>query len=333
MRFLNPYLLSLVFGSLFLVRADAASNESAQWIRRPSDVYPTPRYEPFRLETIASDKGRLIGTVGFGERLETRPAAVEGELTPDDLFWLNVTAQVANDTEAEWKTIGEAENRKEGTAISVPTDNPKRLLYVDLDEFRPYLGKLSFGRIVLKNGQAAVFRMADLLTPESKTESNGSKSNDWEKSLVNGYNLGPLTKAPFAVVGVKGAGNHVEAVCSYGYVEGHSTEIEGIRTADGGFWPYVSAEVSNELEGTWKAIGQISHNGEPATFTVRPAGAVPNPLDSTLIFVDMDVFRPMIGKFKYGRVVLKSGVAAAFELKELLPETNDVFRQPRADSK
>jgi hypothetical protein len=333
MKSVKSFILLLVFALMFFARADVVSSDSTQWIRRPSDVYPTPRYEPFRLETIASDKGRLIGTVGFGERQKTRPPAVEGELTPDDLFWLNVTAQVANDTEGEWKTIGEAENRKEGTAISVPTDNPKRLLYVDLDVFRPYLGKVSFGRIVLKNGQAVVFRMADLVTPESKTESNGSNSNDWERSLVNGNDLGPLTKAPFAVVSVKGAGNHVEAVCGYGYVEGHSTEIEGTRTADGRFWPYVSAEDSNEPERTWKAIGQISHSGEPATFTVRPAGAVPNPLDSTLLFVDMDVFRPMIGKFRYGRVVLKSGVAAAFELKELLPETNDVFRQPRADSK
>ena len=37
------------------------------------------------------------------------------------------------------------------------------------------------------------------------------------------------------------------------------------------------------------------------------------------LMVDLDAFRPMIGKFKYGRIALKTGEAVVFKLEKLLP--------------
>jgi hypothetical protein len=81
------------------------------------------------------------------------------------------------------------------------------------------------------------------------------------------------------------------------------------------FWPYVRLEVSNDLEEGWTVIGS-SPPGTGGTDTVvlmypdRAAYVEHSAPASLTCRVDLTPFRAFIGKFKYGRVVLRSGGAS-----------------------
>jgi hypothetical protein len=89
--------------------------------------------------------------------------------------------------------------------------------------------------------------------------------------------------------------------------------IEGTRMRNGTFWPIVSLQVANDLTGHWRTIGRSSSREKVARLAIQSNGTT-EPL-----YVDLDAFRPMMGKFKYGRVALKSGEEAIFKLEDLLP--------------
>jgi hypothetical protein len=92
-----------------------------------------------------------------------------------------------------------------------------------------------------------------------------------------------------------------------------SVTIGGRKDADGVFWPDVISQVKNEATGTWETLSEPLSHGRPASITVGPGEFHQD------LMVSLDVFKPMIGKYKFGRVVLKTGEAAVFELKDLLP--------------
>ena len=89
--------------------------------------------------------------------------------------------------------------------------------------------------------------------------------------------------------------------------------IEGTRTKDGIFWPYVTSEVKDEKTGLWSTLPAPSWNGTPETVAIKPEKSC---LEMQVV---LDHFKAFIGKQKYGRVVLKTGEAATFELKHLSP--------------
>jgi hypothetical protein len=87
--------------------------------------------------------------------------------------------------------------------------------------------------------------------------------------------------------------------------------IEGTES-EGTFWPDVICQVTNDAEGKWETIATISH-GHSQAIAVAPGEAKFN------LTVGLDIFQPLIDKYRLGRVVLKTGEAATFELKDLLP--------------
>jgi hypothetical protein len=111
--------------------------------------------------------------------------------------------------------------------------------------------------------------------------------------------------------------------------------INGTKTADKKFWPNVEAQITNGAtpsEWKWRNIGQPPTWEKPSKLIVDPVNA-----DSTSpeksVYVDMDIFKPFIGKATYGRIVLPNGRWSMFELKDLLPSTLEtkgtIFRQQR----
>ena len=105
------------------------------------------------------------------------------------------------------------------------------------------------------------------------------------------------------------------------------------------FWPYARLEVSNELEGGWTAIGSsppgtdgteavVLMYPDRAAYVDRSAPASPG------CEVDLTPFRELIGKFQYGRVVLRSGgTSQTIVLTDLLPpETSPTTVAPSGDT-
>jgi hypothetical protein len=292
---------SFVLPSGYPVLADS-------WIGSVRGV--SKKYEPFIIETVGEADGHLTATASYsdyrGKDVSHLPVTIEGVQTSDDSFWPHVTAQVSNDPGREWKAIGSTKRNGEPATVTLDRNRPNIWLHLDLDCFRPMIGKFRYGKVTLRNGQTAMFDMKDLLP-------RNGPPHAWNVELLHSE-PDPLIKRPFAIAGVDSMGEDLRAVCAYVDVGSTSTaSIEGRQTPDGLFWPYVIAQVASDYEGIWKTIGEPPSLGRPITLSIK-SGDV-----NTQLVVDLEVFRPMIGKFRYGRIVLKNGKVAEFELKYLLP--------------
>ena len=87
--------------------------------------------------------------------------------------------------------------------------------------------------------------------------------------------------------------------------------IEGRVAENGTFWPHVEIQVSNDRNGEWKTIAPLATDGPSSTVTLYPGLVVSN------LTVNFDVLKPLIDKYRFGRVVLRSGDTAIFELSDL----------------
>jgi hypothetical protein len=98
-------------------------------------------------------------------------------------------------------------------------------------------------------------------------------------------------------------------------------KIEGAKTPDGKFWATVEAQVTSGATPSawrWKAVGKPPVRGEPSQLLVEPVTKV-SPPNLKNVFVDLDIFKPFIGKETYGRIFLPNGRWSMFELNDLLP--------------
>ncbi len=122
------------------------------------------------------------------------------------------------------------------------------------------------------------------------------------------------SSAALSMAGVsKGIDAHLWGFCTYCNYSSTLRAIEGVEGKDGNFHPTIVSQVSNKTDGKWKTIRSAAVPGKPATVTVPPKSR------SQMFYVNMDAFVPLIGKFEYGRVLLKTGEKVELELTELHP--------------
>jgi hypothetical protein len=130
--------------------------------------------EPFVLEVWSGDDdGHVYGLCMYFNG-KSVAATIEGTETPDGNFYPQVSNQVADvERGGQWKTI-EAPASPPGKAATriVQPEQASRSLRVELDVFRPFIGKGKCGRLLLKSGESAVFQIDDLQPPEKMTESS-----------------------------------------------------------------------------------------------------------------------------------------------------------------
>jgi hypothetical protein len=261
------------------------------------------------METVAEGGGHIVATASYREYRDKKeshlPATVEGVQTPDDEFWPRVTAQVASDIKGEWTILEPSPQTGDDATVTLNWKSANAWLHLNLDIFRSMIGKFKYGKVTLTNGQAAAFEMENLLPPAVPPHA-------WDMTV--NFLEGDPPNLPFAVVEINSLGEDLLAVCEYLDEEGTAaTSINGTQTPDGHFWPYVIAQIATDYNGVWKTIGRPPNVGKQATVSIPPKD-----VDAKL-YIDLEIFRPFIGKFRYGRVILEIGKAAPFELHNLLP--------------
>jgi hypothetical protein len=101
--------------------------------------------------------------------------------------------------------------------------------------------------------------------------------------------------------------------------------IEGTKTADGLFWPKVRLEVRKTRKAKWTQLATSVNEGQRASVTIEP-----NAINFDLT-VNLDAFKLFLGKYESGRIVLNTGRASEFELKDLLPPEQEA-QPPKDDS-
>jgi hypothetical protein len=266
------------------------------------------------VETLAIEDGRLVGTAEYEYLIRGHLATIEGVLTQDGRFWPVVTAQVRADPHAEWKTLEPSPIAGKPATFPVQTDSTKLLLYLDLEVFRPYIGNRECGRLVLENGEAASFKLEDLQALRDGKEPFDLKRGWSVESIGGGAIPTPYAKPPLVVAGISESETGLVADCRFLPIDGKtSVTVVGTKAVDGKLWLTAVAQVASDYRGVWMTVGKSTGPGEVAEIRLSTDNIEANWL------VDFNVFRPWVGKYRYGRVVLHNGMSAAFELKELLP--------------
>lgn len=170
---------------------DPAAN--AEWskesfIRRIGPGMSSSAAPQLVLDSVVWNGERLRGNCTY-HNTGSYPVVVEGREVdekgqPEADFYPELSLQVSNDARSEWKTIGTSPSPDRGKGISISMSphgamegmirsEANRSCFVEMNLFRPYIGKFAYGRLLAKNGaQSQIFALDDLLRPSRGPASN-----------------------------------------------------------------------------------------------------------------------------------------------------------------
>lgn len=134
-----------------------AVGDSRDWVRGFMDSPRGQNTPPVRCKmlTVTSTNGHLTGDLLFINESLAR-IDLEGEKRQDGTFWPRFIAQVKNEDQADWRTIGESE-KPQNLVTSAVEPLSEQKIYVNMNMFRPAIGKVMYGRIVFPNGTWTMF--------------------------------------------------------------------------------------------------------------------------------------------------------------------------------
>ena len=89
--------------------------------------------------------------------------------------------------------------------------------------------------------------------------------------------------------------------------------VDGVETAPKTFWPKVRYEARKAPDQPWQPIGESSVVGRPKKLTIK-SGAI-----YTDLWVSLGIFKPIVGRYESGRIILSSGQSSEFQLQSLAP--------------
>jgi hypothetical protein len=131
-----------------------------------STLAPGLHHPAFEISTWGSDDGyHLVGHFVYKVRRysDDPPVATLHGKQRDDWFWPNATLQVSGDCHDSWQTIEQSQQRQEKLQLDASKGGAG--LTVSFEAFKPWLSKAECGSVVLESGEAASFRLSDLVPP------------------------------------------------------------------------------------------------------------------------------------------------------------------------
>lgn len=286
-----------------------------EWVRffagRPSD-YPGI---PFGLLSTADDSDHGLSASGWYRYVEGRdPVTLRGKNGPEGNFQPIVTYEVATEGKVKWKTIDADCKQQPGSdSITVDPEHPGTAVSISMEPFRRSIGVYRYGRLVLENGDATVFELDNLLptTDESDRGEGDFKveitQSDEEKKKA-GFTDGWLGQ-PADLIAVTSVGGRVIGDFVFNNRSGSAAILQGGKTLDGDFWPKVTFQIANS-DGHWKDLGTSRHSGQSTTLQISSGRA-------ERVRVILTDYKPVMDKFKYGRVVFSNGQAGIFSINNL----------------
>ena len=104
-----------------------------------------------------------ISAIGGYASDKNRPTNIKVTQDLSGKFWPEVLMEVSNDIHGGWHSIGERRIAGKASTLSNPKIN--QLYYLDLDAFRPNMKRYKFGKMILSNGEFAIFELKHLRNP------------------------------------------------------------------------------------------------------------------------------------------------------------------------
>ncbi|MEN3368729.1 MAG: hypothetical protein V7609_872 [Verrucomicrobiota bacterium] len=157
-----------------------------------------------------------------------------------------------------------------------------------------------------------------------------------DQGVKFGEPINPRKPPPLSVWLLSSSSGELRAMADYINLGRKRVTLHGRRIKDATdgverFYPYARLEVSNQTDREWQVIG----DSPPATAGVSVAIAMvpikigvanPKAKSNPSCTIDMKLFKKFVGKFRYGRIVLKDGgTSQMLGLDDLLPP-KDAFR-------
>lgn len=291
-----------------IVRGDTTAN----WTRFLHHGLLPPGV-PLVLAYVKEDNYTL-SAVGWYRYTEGRdPIVLHGKKEPDDMFRPVVHYEVGLEGKTKWKRIHAEAEQPRSETITVSPEQPIATVIVKMEPFRKWLGIYRYGRLLLENGDAAIFEIDDLLP-----ERDANHDTDFKEDFLPGdaaedrQGFGATWVSERAhLISLTSVGDRLIAELLFIASSSEDVNLEGTRTLDGDFWPKVTFQVAN-ADRRWKTIGQSQHSGT-ATSLLIPSGKAER------IRVLLTDYKPLVGKFKYGRIVFSNAEAAVFSIDLLVP--------------
>lgn len=124
------------------------------------------------LATVSQTETRLVGEFSFTTTAVTKgetprpPLIIKGREERDGSFWPSAALQVKSEPSGEWKSVASSITDEPASAtITVYTRMGIFGLHVNFDPLKPYIKKARYGKLILKSGFEAEFRLDYLLPP------------------------------------------------------------------------------------------------------------------------------------------------------------------------
>ena len=284
------------------------------WIRfsatRPID---SPNV-PFGIASTEEDDSGLSATAWY-RYIEGRSAVtIHGKKGDHDVFRPNVSYEVADGDRDTWLRVPTARNEEtfEGSIV-LDRKRPSAELVFSMEPFRKLIGFAKRGRIVLENGDVAVFQLDDLLPTHPASDCGegdfkASVTESDENKRKAGFHDAWISE-PAHLVAVRSQHGELTGVFDFRNRESAVVKLDGGRTIDGDFWPLATLHVS-QLGTDWEKISEAKSNGGPATLSIALNGV-------ERLRVYLTPYRPFCGRYKYGKVVFSNGGSAFFSLEAL----------------
>jgi len=292
----------------------------ASWVRSVIPVGHGPEDSPGLPLVIADykgDVGMTFSATGWYRYIQGRdPVVLHGKKQTDGLFQPVATYEVATQDRTKWKAVPRALEQPRSDTVTVSPENPIITVTLDMEPFRRWIGTYRYGKIILENGDSAIVDLEDLLPPPSARDAMGNFKEDvFGGRSVSKQHLFKkvVPEAPADLSVVTSLGDRLTGDFIY-YVprSAKSVSLEGTRTTDGDFWPRVTLQVGKS-DKDFKTIGESQNNGTPSTLHVTPGKA-------ERVRVLLNNYKPLIGKYKYARIVFSNGDSGVFYLERLNPQ-------------
>ncbi len=283
---------------------------------------PPPAGLPLTLAYVsyADDTLTAAGVYRYAER--RGPVVFRGKKEVDGMFRPIVTYEVATLNKTQWEKLrGDVDQQPGSESIDVSPKNPTVKLCFDMKPFRDVIGSYRYGRLVLETGDSAVFELDDLLPTADDSIDNGNFKEDFlitdDDKKANGFTDEWLAE-PADLITLTSLGGRLVGDFLFQARSAEGVILEGTRTLDGNFWPKATLQAATS-DKVWRTIGKSEQSGTGATLPIASGTA-------ERIRILLSDYKPLMGNYKYGRVVFSNGQAGVFSIDLLDPKKSSLVK-------
>jgi hypothetical protein len=157
-------LFGLIVGHLSCYGHDGAGKTEKQiWgSSYMRELAPDGKDTRLNLFDVSQGPEHLVGGFALTRQVEgaTSRLIIEGHFNKSGEFTPNVHLEVSNREDGNWKTIESSFSEKVDVTLAGGVHIGKLYARIQLDAFKPYIGKLKYCRVTLQTGESDVFPMA-----------------------------------------------------------------------------------------------------------------------------------------------------------------------------